>query len=71
MNSGSHLDIGDYASIGLNVPTLLAIFADVLYNTGNGISALETYTEWYTKGVGAIVVTINAIILYRKIRRKR
>lgn len=65
------LDSYDKISTVLNVPTITAIFADIVFHFGTNIEALEHFTEWYTKGVGAIVVTVNAYILWKKSRTTR
>lgn len=71
MSNTSHIDSTDVTSAMLNVPTLIAFLGDVAVNWIPALAILESYTEWYTKGVGAIVVTVNAYILFRKARMSR
>ena len=71
MSNTPNIDSSDITSTVLNIPTVIAFLGDVAVHWIPAFAVLEAYTEWYTKGVGAIVVTVNAYILLQKVRNNK
>ena len=69
------MDLSDVTTSALSATTLVAMIGSFLglfhVAPASLAQALLNYSDWYTHGIGAIVVTVNGYLLWRKIKRIR